>query len=142
MPPFIVVVVYNYRIAHFAEVFLNQLAQQVKLNILTGNSGSGKSMLLQALDLYCSRNDLNWVFCNYHQMNYAKEKLIDICSNKDVVLLDNADLYITEDILNRILKTSKMVVMSLHDISAVSTNEAAIIQVIYTNDLRLSIRKL
>ncbi len=113
-----------------------------KLNILTGNSGSGKSMLLQALDLYCSRNDLNWVFCNYHQMNYAKEKLIDICSNKDVVLLDNADLYITEDILNRILKTSKMVVMSLHDISAVSTNEAAIIQVIYTNDLRLSIRKL
>lgn len=29
--PFIVVVVYNYRIAHFAEVFLNQLAQQVKL---------------------------------------------------------------------------------------------------------------
>ncbi len=31
VPPFIVVVMYNYRIAHFAEVFLNQLAQQVKL---------------------------------------------------------------------------------------------------------------
>ena len=32
MPPFIVVVVYNYRIAYFVEVFLYQLAQQVKLS--------------------------------------------------------------------------------------------------------------
>lgn len=32
MPPFIVVVVYNYRIAYFVEVFLYQLAQQVKLH--------------------------------------------------------------------------------------------------------------
>jgi len=31
VPPFIVVVVYNYRIAHFAEVFLYQLAQRVNL---------------------------------------------------------------------------------------------------------------
>ena len=31
MPPFIVVVVYNYRIAYFVEVFLYQLAQQVNL---------------------------------------------------------------------------------------------------------------
>ena len=31
VPPFIVVVVYNYRIAYFVEVFLYQLAQQVKL---------------------------------------------------------------------------------------------------------------
>ena len=36
MPPFIVVVVYNYRIAHFAEVFLNQLAQQVDLQDYLG----------------------------------------------------------------------------------------------------------
>ncbi len=32
VPPFIVVVVYNYRIAYFVEVFLYQLAQQVKLS--------------------------------------------------------------------------------------------------------------
>lgn len=37
MPPFIVVVVYNYRIAYFVEVFLYQLAQQVNFTEEDGN---------------------------------------------------------------------------------------------------------
>lgn len=40
MPPFIVVVVYNYRIAYYVEVFLYQLAQQVNLNIKLDYSGT------------------------------------------------------------------------------------------------------
>ena len=47
MPFFIVVVVYNYRIAYFVEVFLYQLAQQVKLpSTLLSNIVGGMILFL------------------------------------------------------------------------------------------------
>ena len=44
MPPFIVVVVYNYRIAYFVEVFLYQLAQQVNLDVSGFDTGNVTDM--------------------------------------------------------------------------------------------------
>ena len=38
---------------------------------------------------------------------------MSICSNSDVVLLDNADLYITEDLLKEIKCGDKLIVISL-----------------------------
>ena len=74
MPPFIVVVVYNYRIAYFVEVFLYQLAQQVKLLYVyalgvmlplgikwfqkfwkTYLAGFGGSLLIEIFQLVCDK---------------------------------------------------------------------------------------
>ena len=41
------------------------------------------------------------------------EQIVSICSNSDVVLLDNADLYITEDLLKEIKCGDKLIVISL-----------------------------
>ena len=66
------------------------------VNLLSGNSGTGKTLLMQAIELYCLNEGISY-----------------ICSNSDVVLLDNADLYITEDLLKEIKCGDKLIVISL-----------------------------
>lgn len=112
-----------------------------RLNILVGNSGTGKTLLLSALDLYCLNNNISCRLCNYNDASLNEDQLINICSYADVLLLDNADLYLTNDILMHLLNISKIIVISMEDISNIDTNEAEQYLVDY-NNTKLSIRKL
>lgn len=94
------------------------------LNILVGYSGTGKSLLLAAVDLYCIQNDIKCILCNYNDAILSEDKIINICRGFDIVLLDNADLYITNDILINIRNMAEIVIMSMKNTSAISTGDA------------------
>ena len=83
------------------------------VNLLSGNSGTGKTLLMQAIELYCLNEGISYTFGKSEFANYAPEQIVSICSNSDVVLLDNADLYITEDLLKEIKCGDKLIVISL-----------------------------
>ncbi len=112
-----------------------------KLNILAGYSGTGKTLLISAVDFYCLNNDISRILCNYNNIGLSADKIKDICSDTDVVFLDNADLYLTDDILQSILQTAKIIIISMKDTSNISTSDADIYNVEYSN-LNLRIRKL
>lgn len=96
-----------------------------KLNILRGSSGSGKSLLLTAIDFYCTFNKISCRLCNYDIAGLRPDTIISICEDVEVVLLDNADLYLTEDILKAILKTAKFVIMSIKNTDGISIDGAS-----------------
>ncbi len=59
------------------------------VNLLSGNSGTGKTLLMQAIELYCLNEGISYTFGKSEFANYAPEQIVSICSNSDVVLLDN-----------------------------------------------------
>lgn len=110
-----------------------------KLNILTGYSGTGKTLLMSAIDLFCLNSGISCRLCGYNDMNLAPQKIIDICKEADVVLLDNADLYLNNEMLQSIKQTAQFVVVSIKDTSALSVSDADEYIVEYSN-LDLSIK--
>lgn len=112
-----------------------------KLNILRGSSGSGKTLLLTVIDFYCTFNKISCRLCNYDIAELRPDTIISICKNAEVVLLDNADLYLTEDILKVILKTAKFVVMSIKNTDGISIDGASECLVEY-KDLHVKTIKL
>lgn len=112
-----------------------------KLNILVGNSGTGKTLLMSALDLHCLNNNIKCRLCNYNDINLNKEQIISICSGSDILLLDNSDLYIDNELLKILLDMSKIIIMSMKDTSSIDTGESKQYLVEYDN-MCLTVRKL
>lgn len=46
-------------------------------------------------------------------MDYTADQLISLCDNKEVVLLDNADLYFTQDLLDYLIGSNKILLCSI-----------------------------
>ena len=105
-----------------------------KLNILVGNSGTGKTLLMSALDLYCLNNNIKCRLCNYNDANLSKEQIMTVCKGSDVLLLDNSDLYVDDELLKKLLGTSKIIIMSMKDTSGIDTDQSEQYLVEY-NDL-------
>lgn len=112
-----------------------------KLNILVGNSGTGKTLLISAIDLHCLNNNIKCRLCNYNDANLSKQQLIAVCSESDVLLLDNSDLYIDNELLEKLLSMSKIIIMSIKDTSSISTGESEQYLVEYSN-MDLTVRKI
>lgn len=112
-----------------------------KLNILRGYSGTGKTLLLNAIDLYCLNNKIACRLCNYNVVGFKPNDIINVCEDAEIVLLDNADLYLNNDILKSILKTAKFVIISIKDTSDISLSGANEYIVEYKN-VNLTTRKL
>lgn len=112
-----------------------------ELNILVGDSGTGKTLLINAIDLYCLNNNIKCRMCNYNDINLTDKQLLTICNDPDVILFDNADLYIRNDIIKELMNKHKIIVMSMKDISSISTSQSEQYLVEY-NNLSLSARKM
>ena len=89
------------------------------VNLLSGNSGTGKTLLMQSIELYCANNNIKYAFLNYRNKDNTKEQIISLCQNTDIVMIDNADLFITNDIIREILEISNYIVISLKDSSKI-----------------------
>lgn len=90
-----------------------------KLNLLSGYSGTGKTFLMQAIELYCLNEKINCVYCDFRYMNFEAEQIKVMCKNAEVVLLDNADLYLTDEILSWLREQGKMLIICMKDTSGI-----------------------
>lgn len=88
-----------------------------RVNFLRGNSGTGKTFLLKALELYCNNNDISCQYLDYRARHKSLEYISTLCGDADVLLLDNADLYLTPEIFNKLRSSGKFMVISMKDIS-------------------------
>ena len=81
-----------------------------KVNILSSPSGTGKTFLLHAIESFCLNQNIEYSFYNCRYCILDEESIKNLCKDSHVVLLDNADLYLTNELLSW-FKTQNMVVL-------------------------------
>lgn len=112
-----------------------------KIYKLLDKSGSGKTLLMQAISEYCLNNSITHTLINYKQANIPKDNIINSCRNIDIVMMDNADLYITDDILKEVSKTAKCMLISIKDSDRLFVVDAVDMAINY-NKLNLTAKEL
>ena len=86
------------------------------VNILEGYSGTGKTFLMKGIVYYCKSNKISYSYIDYKDIDRGSDIIKASCRNKDIVMLDNADLYISNELLEEIKKTAKIIIISLKQI--------------------------
>lgn len=104
-----------------------------RLNMLSGYSGTGKTFLMQAIELFCVNSSIECVYCNFRFKDYTQEQIEEVCKNAQVVLLDNADLYLTNELNLWLKSTDKFIIMCMKDTSHVDMENVHKYIVTYAN---------
>lgn len=90
-----------------------------KLNMLSGFSGTGKTFLMGAVELFCRNNKIACAVCDYRTQDITPDTIKDLCENANVILLDNADLYLNNDILEWIREKDKFAIICMKKTSKI-----------------------
>lgn len=104
---------------------------------LNGDSGSGKTFLLRVLESYLSRKNISYCLFNYSSMAAVNGFGFD---SVDVVMLDNADLYMNRDIYMKAKKSHALVLICMHSYCGFDpdgSGEYVIVHEERTNTLRV-----
>lgn len=91
-----------------------------KICVFHNDSGSGKTLLMSVIDSYCNDSlDICCFVVDYRFHNRSAEDIMSAIGNADVVCLDNADLYMTYDLYDSLLKSNKLVIISSHTLKGI-----------------------
>lgn len=106
-----------------------------KVNILFDNSGTGKTFMFTILQSYLEEKEIKYILVDSRSslMN-NEELLLEGIDNSEVVLLDNADLYLSQVIINAIQAKGKLAIISLKSLSAYRLRGAGLYKVHYDKD--------
>lgn len=111
------------------------------LNLLIGNSGTGKTLLLKATALFCQNHSIKYFHGDYHLQGNTFSEIISKCNNCEVVLFDNADLYLTDEIVQHILNQGSIIIFSMKDTFDISMAESSQFLSEY-NNLQVRIKEI
>lgn len=84
-----------------------------KINLFNGNSGEGKTFLFKMLDGYFEIEEVAYSHFDSRFANCTESQLISLCTSKSVIIFDNADLYLTQPLLDFAVKTADTVIISM-----------------------------
>lgn len=85
-----------------------------KLCCFIDDSGTGKSFLFTLIYEYCKENNIPIALLNYTATDFGDEAIISSCKNKSVVIFDNADLYLSNNIISSV--TADVIIMSIKNV--------------------------
>lgn len=98
------------------------------VSVLYGMSGSGKTYLLSSLYRESLRRGIKAVYKNYIIADNP-DSLIESATKCDFMLLDNADLYMSMKLYNRLNAMGIPIVMSLHNLLKVNSRYCPVYKV-------------
>ena len=78
-------------------------------------------------------NKISYSYIDYKDIDRGSDIIKASCRNKDIVMLDNADLYISNELLEEIKKTAKIIIISLKQIYMIDTSNCNFYYVTYEN---------
>lgn len=84
-----------------------------RINILSGYSGTGKTLLMQAAELFCMNNNIKCTYCDFRCAQLSEEQIENLCKNSQVIMFDNADLYLTNSLLNKFRTQDKIIIICM-----------------------------
>ena len=95
----------------------NDLNINIKLNknitILKDYSGTGKTFLFKILMSYFQENNISFVKFDYTSLNLTVDDIKQQIMNKDFILMDCADLYMTRELWGIIKSSESYFIISL-----------------------------
>lgn len=104
------------------------------INVIYCYSGTGKTFLFTKLNDYYANNNMHRVsLINYNFYNKSVDAVIDFCKGSDLILLDNADLYISHDLINRLKSICNCIVVSMKNTLFFDKYEVSELSVEYNN---------
>ena len=93
------------------------------VSVFHGGSGEGKSFLFRKL-LNLSGNPkcgYSASLCDYHNTKNSEEQLIILTESSSVVMFDNADLYLTPFVVEKVNQTADFVMVAARDLEFVGS---------------------
>lgn len=84
-----------------------------KLNLIKGSSGTGKTFLFHIMQAYCVSEEISCALIDSKVLSSANEDIIySMCLGKEIVILDNADLYLNGELFDKIRNLDCTVIIS------------------------------
>ena len=88
---------------------------------------------MKALILHCTKNGISYRYVDYKNKDMSEEEILSYCNGAKVIMLDNADLYLTDKLLDEISKSADMIIMSLKQTYMISMDKVKRYIVNYEN---------
>ena len=102
-----------------------------KICVLYDNSGTGKSYLLKSLRTYAESNNIKYTFFDYKADGMAEKEVIERIKGNELVLFNNADLYMTNNIIKAIKQEGVLAIMELRSVVEFDLRESGYYRVKY-----------
>lgn len=84
-----------------------------KVNLFDGNSGEGKTFMFKMIKTYLKVKGVSCFYICSEMFDFPLETIKSICRGKSVVIFDNADLYLTQDLLDSVVKTADTIIINM-----------------------------
>lgn len=84
-----------------------------EVNVLSSYSGTGKTLLISALDTYCMLSGYKHTLLNYNDTQKTTDQLVNQCKDSDVILIDNGDSFDIDSLLKKIRDSDKIIIVEL-----------------------------
>lgn len=93
-----------------------------KLCYFGNDSGSGKTFLFNILESYCDANNISVAVIDYRRRNDSVESILASCSDKELVLLDNVELYPVSKVIEKLLPSNTVILVSHHEVLPIQSS--------------------
>lgn len=71
-----------------------------RINLLTEQSGTGKTFMLNMMADYLMLKGEPYAFFSRKTMFFSQDAMKEACVGKDIIIFDDADLYLTQELLD------------------------------------------
>lgn len=113
-----------------------------KVNVIRGNSGTGKTFMFSTIASYCMLNSIKYAYIDYNFVASNDTDLIyQHCYDKDIIILDNADLYLDSELFSKLLSLNATIILSKKTTYGLDMKDAHLYVVNYDSDC-LSTRRI
>lgn len=112
-----------------------------EINLMSNFSGTGKTFMFTIIKEYCRDNGIKCIYCDYSSVGQSEEQILQWCKDADIVIFDNADLYLTPKIVEKLKNAGKMQIISIKAYLNYNMRYAGVYDVIFTNDSLITKRR-
>lgn len=110
-----------------------------KICVFFDMSGTGKTFLFTMLKSYFLDAGISFISVDY--TSYKILDSYDFSDDTEVIILDNADLYMNEKLFSNLDASGKLIVMSIKDIGNLNQKNMGFYRVLYKDTL-LTVKRL
>lgn len=112
-----------------------------KTNIIKQLSGTGKTFLFKTMNEYCKLHDISCLYCDYRFADFSEQKILSLCEDYEMILLDNADLYLTAHLFTSLQELNKFMIISIKSTIGLNMHQVGTYAVKYDEQSLTTIRR-
>ena len=107
---------------------------QYKFNVMSDGSATGKSYLLKLLEKsFLIDGNVKCIRIDYRHAKLSEAERISMIKGKDIILMDNIELYITKELIQSISDSSAMAIMAGRNLKGIRFEPIAFYGIKFTS---------